>query len=107
MLKLTGCSLILKTVPESCLLTGEEQKEVCKMATIAMSGQFDFDHSLARCYVADMSVSNSVIAPGMYDVLGVAVMNFDGFWPNSRECDINNYCRFSTGSGQDNYGNCI
>ena len=48
------------------------------MATIAMSGQFDFDRSLARCYVADMSVSNYVIAPGMYDVLGVAVMNFDG-----------------------------
>ena len=54
------------------MLTGEEQKEVCKMATIAMLGQFDFDRSLARCYVADMSVSNSVIAPGMYDVLGQA-----------------------------------
>ena len=48
------------------------------MATIAMSEQFDFDRSLARCYVADMTVSNSVIAPGMYDILGIAVMNFDG-----------------------------
>ena len=65
-------------VPESRLLTGEEQKEVCKLAIVAASRRFDFDRSLARCYISDMTVANSVIVPGMYDVLGFAVMNFDG-----------------------------
>jgi hypothetical protein len=48
------------------------------MATIAMSEQFDFDRSLSRCYIADMNVTNSVTVPGMYDILGIAEMNFDG-----------------------------
>jgi len=48
------------------------------MATIAMSEQFDFDRSLARCYVADMNVTNSVTVPGMYNILGIVEMNFDG-----------------------------
>lgn len=68
-------------MPEIRLLTGEEQKEVCKLATLSASTQLGFDRSQARCYVDKQVVVESVISPGMYDVNGVAVMNFDGALP--------------------------
>ena len=45
------------------------------------SRQLSFDRSKARCYVADQSIVNSEIVPGMYDVNGFAVLNFDGVIP--------------------------
>ena len=60
------------------MLTGEEQKGVCRTATLLASRQFDFDRTLSRCYVADQTISDSEIAPGYYDLTGMAVMNFDG-----------------------------
>ena len=65
-------------VPEIRVLTGEEQKEVCKTATLTASRQFDFDRTLSRCYVGDQVILDSVIAPGKYDVKGISVINFDG-----------------------------
>ena len=38
---------------------------------------YNFDRSQARCYVADQSIVDSEVAPGKYDVNGIAVMNFD------------------------------
>ena len=68
-------------VPEIRHLTGEEQKVVCKLATRASSRQLNFDREKARCYVENMMVVDSELAPGMYDVTGVAVYNFDGTIP--------------------------
>ncbi len=68
-------------MPEIRLLTGEEQKEVCKLATISASSQLKFDRTKARCYISKQVVSDSEIAPGMYDVRGTAIMNFDGGIP--------------------------
>jgi hypothetical protein len=65
-------------VPEIRKLTGEEQKEVCKLATLTASNNFNFDRSKSRCYVSKQVVVDSDVAPGMFDVKGVAVMNFDG-----------------------------
>lgn len=69
---------IIFQVPEIRRLTGEEQKEVCKLATLSASTQLGFDRTKARCYVSKQAVAESEIAPGMYDVRGTAVMNFDG-----------------------------
>lgn len=68
-------------VPEIRRLTGEEQKEVCKLAIMAASSQLRFDRSQARCYVSNQVIVDSELAPGMYDVRGVAIMNFDGAIP--------------------------
>ena len=51
-------------------MTGEEQKEVCKIARLAASTRFGFDRSLARCYIVDQSVTESVVAPGYHDIKG-------------------------------------
>lgn len=72
---------IIFQIPEIRRLTGEEQKEVCKLATMSASLQLRFDRSQARCYVSNQVVADSDIAPGMYDVRGVAIMNFDGAIP--------------------------
>lgn len=70
-------------IPEIRQLTGEEQKQVCKLAMRTTSRQFNFDRSKARCYVADQTIVDSEIAPGMYDVNGIAILNFDGTIPAS------------------------
>ena len=57
-------------VPEIRMLTGEEQKQVCKLAMRSTSMQLSFDRSNARCYVRDQIIVDSEIAPGMYDVNG-------------------------------------
>lgn len=55
-------------VPEVRQLTGEEQKQVCKLAMRSTSLQLNFDRSKARCYVADQTIVDSEIAPGMVSV---------------------------------------
>jgi hypothetical protein len=79
----THSAPIVFQVPEIRRLTGEEQKEVCKLATLTASLNFGFDREKARCYVSKQVVLDSDIAPGMYDVKGTAVMNFDGAIPTS------------------------
>ncbi len=48
---------------------------------MSAASQLKFDRTKARCYVSKQVVSDSEIAPGMYDVRGSAVMNFDGELP--------------------------
>ena len=48
---------------------------------MSASAQLKFDRTQARCYVSKQVVSDSEIAPGMYDVRGTAIMNFDGGLP--------------------------
>ena len=69
---------IIFQVPEVRILTGEEQKSSCKLAMKTASRQWNFDRTQARCYVHDMTVVDSEVVPGMYDVNGFAVINFDG-----------------------------
>jgi len=64
-------------VPDIRKLTGEEQKDVCRLAVRALYRQMQFDRSHARCYVSDMTISDSEIAPGNYDLSAIAVLNFD------------------------------
>ena len=51
------------------------------LAMKTTSRRFNFDRSKARCYVAEQIIEESEIAPGMYDVNGMAVFNFDGNGP--------------------------
>ncbi|KAL7554934.1 hypothetical protein ACHAWF_018496 [Thalassiosira exigua] len=84
---LNGCGGVTHTapitfqVPEIRQLTGEEQKQVCLLATRTASIQFNFERFKSRCYVADQTITESEIALGMYDVNGYAVLNFDGTLP--------------------------
>ena len=72
-------------VPEIRTLTGEEQKQVCKLALKTAANQFSIDKNMARCYVSDQSIAQSEtedgngrrLQTGMYDISGVAVLNFD------------------------------
>ena len=59
------------------MLTGEEQKEVCRVAMRTIANNYDLDRSQARCYVANQIIADSDILLGMYDVTGIAVLNFD------------------------------
>lgn len=63
------------------MLTGEEQKLVCKLAMRSTSRGLNVDLEKARCYVRDMTIVDSEIAPGMYDVNGFAMFNFDWSLP--------------------------
>ena len=51
------------------------------MAMKTTSRRFNFDRSKARCYVAEQIIEDSELSPGMYDVNGMAVFNFDGNGP--------------------------
>ena len=50
---------------------------MCRLAVRSLSVQLGFPRSKARCYVSGMNIVNSEIAPGNYDVHGMAVLNFD------------------------------
>lgn len=52
------------------------------LAMRTTSRKFNFDRSKARCYVAEQIITDSEISPGMYDVNGMAVFNFDGNGPS-------------------------
>ena len=72
-------------VPEIRKLTGEEQKQVCKLALKTASNQFSIDREKTRCYVAEQTIAEAVeedgsgrrLQTGMYDVSSMAVLNFD------------------------------
>ena len=86
------------------MLTGEEQKGVCQLAVRSMSRQFGFPRSKARCYVSDMNIGPSEIAPGNYDINGMAVLNFDGAVLASTvttdKCESATKVAAATGSGK-------
>lgn len=78
-------SAITFQVPEVRFLTGEEQKDACRLAVRTTARRYDLDRDKSRCFVKDMVIVDSEIALGMYDVNGIAVMNFDGNMENPVE----------------------
>ena len=72
-------------IPEIRTLTGEEQKQVCKLALRTAAKQFDIEPTKTRCYVGEQTITEAVeedssgrrLQTGMYDVSGMAVLNFD------------------------------
>jgi len=84
---LKGCggpeytSPVTLQVPEPRNLIGEEQKALCKLAVISMGEKLGFEPNNSRCYIADQVVTPSEVAPGSYDVKGVAMLTFDGSVP--------------------------
>ena len=80
---LKGCggpshtSPITMQIPSARYLIGEEQKKVCRVAVRAMGRSMKFHPTNSRCYVADQEIVPSEIAPGFFDIKGMAVINFD------------------------------
>ncbi|KAL7553976.1 hypothetical protein ACHAWF_017328 [Thalassiosira exigua] len=65
-------------LPEARMLTGEEQKSVCRLAMRKTAKEFEFDKDKARCYISGQAFVDSVVAPGFIDVSASALLNFDG-----------------------------
>lgn len=107
---LEGCGGATQTtpvtfqVPEVRFLTGEEEKQVCKLALRTASKQFNVDIAKTRCYVADQVIVHSEVAIGMYDVNGIATLNFDYTIPTSatsqEEVDALSKSASATASGE-------
>ena len=68
-------------VSDARYFTGEEQKNMCKLAVAAVSKQMLFDPTETRCYISNQVIQYSTLLPGMYEVSGVAVLNFDSMAP--------------------------
>ena len=68
---------IVFQVPAPRYLTGEEQKDICRLTVATASKQLTFDPTETRCYIANQGISPNTKYPGMYDVSGVAILNFD------------------------------
>ena len=69
------------------MLTGEEQKALCKLATQTTSSQLGIDASEARCFIEDQVITPVTgerrLQNGeqLYMVTGVAKLNFDAKIP--------------------------
>lgn len=74
-------------ITEPRLLTGEEQKALCKLATLTTATQLGIDSTDARCYISEQVVvpisGGRRLADGaqLYSVSGVAKLNFDASVP--------------------------
>ena len=74
-------------ITEPRVLTGEEQKALCKLAILTTSTQLGIDSTEARCYSSDQVVTPVTggrrLADGgqSYTVSGVAKLNFDASVP--------------------------
>lgn len=74
-------------VTEVRLLTGEEQKALCKLATQTVSNQLGVNTEDARCVIGDQVVTpvegGRRLADGtqLYTITGVAKLNFDSTIP--------------------------
>ena len=51
-------------VPDIRALTGEEQKGICNLAVRSLSIKLGFSRDKARCYLSEMGIGPSEIAPG-------------------------------------------
>ena len=80
---LKGCggpahtSPVTMNLPSPRYLTGEEQKSVCRLAVRSMAISLSFEPSNSRCYVDDQVITPSVEYPDLFDINGMAVINFD------------------------------
>ena len=73
----THTSPVTMQLPTARYLTGEEQKKVCRIAVRSMGISLKFEPSNSRCYVDDQVLVPSEVAPGFFDINGMAVINFD------------------------------
>lgn len=73
----THTSPVTMQLPKARYLTGEEQKSVCRLAVRSMAINLKFEPSNSRCYVDNQVIVPSEVAPGLFDINGMAVINFD------------------------------
>ena len=64
-------------IPEPRRLTGEEQKDICRLIVLTAADQLYFDPTKMRCYISSQAIQHSSVLPGTYDVYGIAILNFD------------------------------